>query len=182
MLETVCLATGLRFAAIARVTVDRWITCSVVDDLEFGLTPGDELVVASTICHEVRQFSSEVIINDAECDDTYRDHHTPKQYGFRSYLSIPIHRPDGSFFGTLCALDPEPNQLDAPRVLKMVRLFAKMVGDSLQTGELLEQVREELVKERHLADVQEHFIAIWPMICATRSPPFDPDCACCRGE
>lgn len=160
MLETVCLATGLRFAAIARVTTERWITCSAVDYLEFGLKPGDELVVESTICHEVRQHRDEVIINDVACDVLYRDHHTPQQYGFRSYLSIPICRPDGRFFGTLCALDPEPSRLDDIRILKMVRLFAKMIGDSLQSDELLEVAREELAQERHMSEVQEHYMAI----------------------
>lgn len=160
MLETICLATGLRFAAVSRVTEQRWITCSTIDTLDFGLAPGDELVVESTLCHEVRHCATEIIINDAECDEIYRNHHTPKQYGFRSYLSVPIHRPDGSFFGTLCALDPEPRKLDDNRILKMVRLFAQMIGDSLQVEERLQDVQEELAKERHLADVQERFMAI----------------------
>lgn len=160
MLDTVCLATGLRFAAIARVNEQRWITCSVVDHLGFGLTPGDELVVESTLCHEVRQQTSEIVINDVQCDDVYRDHHTPRTYGFRSYLSVPIFRPDGMFFGTLCALDPEPNRLDDIRILKMVRLFAQLIGDSLHAEEKLQEAQEEIAKERHLADVQEQFLAI----------------------
>ncbi|MFC0199691.1 GAF domain-containing sensor histidine kinase [Paracoccus rhizosphaerae] len=160
MLETVCLATGLRFAAIARVNEQRWITCSTIDYLDFGLEPGDELEVESTLCHEVRHQTSEIVINDVQCDEVYRDHHTPQIYGFRSYLSIPVLRPDGTFFGTLCALDPEPNRLDDPRILKMVRLFAKLVGDSLEVSERLQEVQEELVSERHLAEVQEQFMAI----------------------
>ena len=160
MLETVCLATGLRFAAIARVNEQRWITCSTIDYLDFGLTPGDELVVESTLCHEVRQLATEIIINDAECDEVYCDHRTPQQYGFRSYLSIPILRPDGSFFGTLCALDPEPNRLDDLRILKMVRLFAKIIGDGLQVEEKLQEAQAELATARHLSGMQEQFIAI----------------------
>ena len=81
MLETVCMATGLRFAAVARVNEQRWVTCSAVDYLDFGLLPGDELVVESTLCHEVRQHTSEIIINDVSCDEVYRDHPTPKAYG-----------------------------------------------------------------------------------------------------
>lgn len=160
MLETICLATGLRFAAIARVNERRWIACSVVDHLGFGLTPGDELDVESTLCHEVRAYASEIIINDVQCDDIYLDHHTPKIYGFRSYLSIPIFRPDGTFFGTLCALDSEPNRLDDERILKMVRLFAQLIGDSLHVEDKLHETQEQLAQERHLADVQERFLAI----------------------
>jgi hypothetical protein len=42
----------MRFAAVARVTEDRWIACSVHDDIAFGLKLGDELAVEATICHE----------------------------------------------------------------------------------------------------------------------------------
>lgn len=160
MLETVCLATGLRFAAIARVNEQRWITCSAVDYMDFGLKPGDELDVETTLCQEVRDHADEIVISDVQCDQVYRDHQTPRIYGFRSYLSIPILRSDGTFFGTLCALDPEPNRLDDPRVLKMVRLFAKLVGDSLQVSRRLQEAQQELVSERHLAEVQEQFMAI----------------------
>ncbi len=159
MLETVCLATGLRFAAIARVTEARWVTCLTVDRLAFGLEPGDELVVETTLCHEVRQMQAEVVIDDVQ-SSLYCNHPTPRQYGFRSYLSIPIRRADGSFFGTLCALDPEPNRLTDPRVLQMVRLFAKLVGDAIDAEERLNETRSDLQRERRLADVQEEFMAI----------------------
>ncbi len=40
ILEVVCRTTGMGFAAVARVTDDRWIACSVKDDIAFGLKPG----------------------------------------------------------------------------------------------------------------------------------------------
>ena len=51
------------FAAVARVTEDRWIACSVRDEISFGLQPGGELKVETTICHEIRQSREPVIIN-----------------------------------------------------------------------------------------------------------------------
>lgn len=160
MLEAVCAATGLRFSAVARVTNRRWITCSVVDKLEFGLRPGDELVVESTICHEVRDLASEIVIDDVLTDPQFCDHHTPKAYGFRSYLSIPILRADGSFFGTLCALDPEPNRLKDSSALAMIRLFAKLIGDVLVAEDQIGEIRRELEVERQVSGTQEEFMAI----------------------
>jgi len=49
MLDLVCRTTGMRFAAVARVTEERWIACSVRDDIKFGLKVGGELKVESTI-------------------------------------------------------------------------------------------------------------------------------------
>lgn len=46
--------TGMRFVTVARVTEDRWVTCAALDKLGFGLVPGGELPLASTICDEIR--------------------------------------------------------------------------------------------------------------------------------
>lgn len=48
LLEVVCRTTGMDFAAVARVTEDRWIACAVRDDIQFGLQPGGELKVETT--------------------------------------------------------------------------------------------------------------------------------------
>lgn len=63
------------FAAVARVTETRWVTCRSVDHIAFGLLPGDELDVESTLCHEVRQHNQEIVIDDVHSDETYVDHH-----------------------------------------------------------------------------------------------------------
>src|SRR6476620_10481093 len=55
ILDVICETTGMGFAAVARVTEDRWITCSSRDNLAFGLKPGDELQIKTTICNEIRQ-------------------------------------------------------------------------------------------------------------------------------
>src|SRR5277367_1574155 len=109
ILDIVCRTTGMRFAAVARVTEDRWIACSVRDDIAFGLKPGSELKIESTICHEIRQSGRAVIIDNVAEDAIFREHCTPAMYGFQSYISVPIRLADGSFFGTLCAIDPAPH-------------------------------------------------------------------------
>jgi len=45
ILETVMLATDMRFAAVARVTADRWVACRTVDEISFGLLEGDEIAI-----------------------------------------------------------------------------------------------------------------------------------------
>jgi hypothetical protein len=39
ILDVVCQTTGVGFSAVARVTEERWFTCSVKDDIGFGLKP-----------------------------------------------------------------------------------------------------------------------------------------------
>ena len=62
ILEVVCRTTGMGFAAVARVTDDRWVACSVNDLIGFGLKPGGELKVETTICSEIRAHHQPVVI------------------------------------------------------------------------------------------------------------------------
>ncbi|MES2707324.1 MAG: GAF domain-containing protein [Verrucomicrobiota bacterium] len=90
ILDVVCRTTGMGFAAVARVTEERWIACSVLDHIQFGLKPGEELEVETTICHEIRLNRTPVVIDHVNEDEVYRQHHTPLKYGFQSYISMPI--------------------------------------------------------------------------------------------
>jgi len=147
LLNVICQTTGMGFAAVARVTEDRWITCSVQDNVSFGLKPGDELEVKTTICHEIRQSHKAVIIDNVNEDEEFSNHHTPAIYGLQSYISVPIIRKDGSFFGTLCAIDPKPNTLKIFKVREMFNLFAELISFHLTSIE--EAVKNEtILKEK----------------------------------
>lgn len=132
ILEAACRLTGMRFAAVARVTADKWLACAVRDEIAFGLEPGGELDVRSTLCHEVGVCRRTIAIDHVSADPEFRDHHTPKLYGFQSYISSPILR-RGEFFGTLCALDPEPARPRDPAIGATFELFAELIGRHLET-------------------------------------------------
>lgn len=59
------------FAAIARVTQHRWIACEVRDEIQFGLKPGGELKVETTICNEIRNHHKAVIIDHVDKCEAY---------------------------------------------------------------------------------------------------------------
>lgn len=128
MLREICDTTGMRFAAIARVTDKRWIACQVEDRIEFGLNPGGELKIHETICDEIRDCGEAVVIDDVSDDIKWSRHPVPVIYGFKSYCSFPVYLEDGSFFGTLCALDPQPRRVSDDRVLAMFDSFARTLG------------------------------------------------------
>lgn len=137
ILDVISQTTGLGFVAVARVTSDKWLTCGVLDNLNFGLNPGDELVVESTICHEVRQADKLVVIDHVDEDKLYCNHHTPIQYGFQSYISVPITTKNSTFFGTLCALDPAPNKLNNSKVIGLFTTYAELISFHLDAIEEL---------------------------------------------
>jgi signal transduction histidine kinase len=160
ILEVICKTTGMGFAAVARVTEDRWIACSVRDEILFGLEPGGELKIETTICNEIRQSREAVVIDQVSDDAAYRGHPTPAMYGFQSYISMPIILSDGSFFGTLCAIDPKPAQLSKPEVAGMFRLFADLVAFYLDAQDRAAVSAAALWDERQAAELREQFIAV----------------------
>jgi hypothetical protein len=58
-------------------------------------------------------------------------HPVPALFGFESYASLPIFLEDGSFYGTLCMLDPNPRALSARATVGVLRKHAKRIGDLL---------------------------------------------------
>ena len=159
LLEVVCRTTGMGFSAIARVTEDRWVACAVRDEIAFGLVPGGELELTTTICNEVRQSGTEVVIDHVAQDAAFSGHPTPALYGFQSYISAPIMR-NGVFFGTLCAFDPKPAQINNVAILGMFRLFADLIGQHLETQAQLLESEAALLSEREGAELREQFIAV----------------------
>ena len=160
ILEVVCRTTGMRFSAVARVTEDRWVACAVRDEIAFGLTPGGELDVSTTLCDEVRSGEQPVVIANVAEDDTYCTHQTPRTYGFQSYISVPIRLPEGALFGTLCALDPRPTPIDTPEIISTFQLFADLIGFHLATHEQLAAGERALSDERRRTELRDQFIAV----------------------
>jgi len=160
ILEVVCRSTGMGFAAVARVTEQRWVCCAVRDEIEFGLVPGGELEVETTICHEIRQSHEAVVIDNVADDDAYCGHHTPAKYGFQSYISMPIILADGTFFGTLCAIDPRPARLNTPQTVGMFKLFAELIATHLEAVDRLAASEARLLNERETSELREQFIAV----------------------
>jgi signal transduction histidine kinase len=160
ILDLVCRITGLGFAAVARVTEDRWIACSVKDDIAFGLKPGGELEVGTTICNEIREHGNPVVFGDAANDPQWCLHHTPAKYGIRSYISVPITLSNGEFFGTLCAIDPKPAQLDKPEILTTFKLLADLIALHMEMNARLVRSEAALLDELDAARLREQFIAV----------------------
>jgi signal transduction histidine kinase len=160
ILNVICRTTGMGFAAVARVTPERWICCAVRDEMDFGLKPGGELKVETTICHEIRQSQKAVAIDGVSQDQVYCGHHTPGMYGFQSYISVPIILNDGSFFGTLCALDPRPARLNNPETIETFNLFAELIGNHLNALERLKRSEATPLDERQTSELRGQFIAV----------------------
>ena len=160
ILEVFARITGMRFTAIARVTDTEWTACAVYDRINFGLKPGGKLVLESTICNEIRQHHQPVIFGHASKHPHFSTHATPRIYGLESYVSVPIFFSDGSFFGTLCAIDPEPAKLDDPTLLATLQLFTKLIASQYEAELKRLQAENALLSAQEAARLREQFVAV----------------------
>ena len=159
ILQAVTHLTGMRFAAVSRVTETSWTACAVHDSLDFGLKPGGGLLLETTLCSEIRKHHQPIAFGKASADPHFSQHPCPKLYGFESYISVPILRADGRFFGTLCALDPLPAKLDQS-VVRTLELFAELIASQLDMECRLEQSDGALLAAADTAKLRDQFIAV----------------------
>jgi signal transduction histidine kinase len=73
---------------------------------------------------------------------------------------MPIRLSDGSFFGTLCAIDPDPHRLNTPQTISMFEMFADVIGYHLSTIDRMNSAEASLSDERKTAILREQFIAV----------------------
>jgi signal transduction histidine kinase len=160
LLKVICQNTGMGFAAVARVTDGTWTACAVEDTIQFGLKPGGQLKVETTLCSESRMARQPVVIDRASTDPVYFNHHTPRMYNIESYISVPIIHTNGEYFGNLCAIDPRPAVVSDARVVAMFTAFADLIARQLENEDRQERTESALQSERATAELREQFIAV----------------------
>lgn len=160
ILSVLTEATGLRVALVSRMTDETWAAGAVRDTMGFGLEAGGELDLDKTLCREVRISGRPVVFDHASVDPVYSQHPVPAMYGIESYISVPIQRPDGEFFGTLCAFDSEPRRVSDPKTVRLFTVVADLLAEQLLFERHREHEQEALRRERETAKLREQFIAV----------------------
>jgi len=160
LLAVLCEITGMRLAVVAHVTDTTWTACAVQDHIDFGLKRGGQLERDTTVCFQSRTARAGIFIEQASIDPVYRDHPALKRHMFESHASVPIILSDGSYFGNLCAVDPNPTKLKQPRILSMFSRFAALIASELDGQYRREREHSALLDERAVGELREQFIAI----------------------
>ena len=99
-----------------------------------------------------------ILINDARAAPAFTDHPALRLYGIQSYIAVPLTRRDGSYFGTLCAFDPQPTDLTEDN-FEIFHLLANLIAFELEADEAerrAREVAERLAQQsRELARLEE---------------------------
>src|SRR6202051_20629 len=157
LLAVLCETTGMRFAAVARVTGKIWTACAVQDDIQLGVRAGGQLALRTNLAFESQASRTPIVVEHASTDPRYRSNADPRIYQIESYISVPIFLPSGRYFGNLCALDPRPIKAAGPHILSMFNRFSALIAAELENQLQREQEQIALLDA---SELREQFIAI----------------------
>ena len=73
---------------------------------------------------------------------------------------MPIVRPDGVYFGNLCAIDPSPKLLSDAKTVGMFQNFAELIGRQLALEQRQEETEQALRDSRQDTELRDQFIAV----------------------
>ncbi len=143
---------GFGLWMVTRVRGDDWIVLQA-RDFDFDVLPGMVFHWGDSYCiHMVQEEGPRIAPRSREIP-AYAKAKLELLKPIEAYIGVPITLSNGELFGTLCAFDTEPQPDSILHDLKMVELFAAMLG-KLVEGELkaLNQLRS---KERDIAPADQ---------------------------
>lgn len=144
---------GFNLWMITRTEGDDWIVLQSEDN-GYNVQPGQVFRWADSFCSHMVQGKAPRIAPRSEDVQLYVNAPIGKQVEIKAYIGQPLTKEDGSLFGTLCAIDPQPQSEAIMKEAGLIDLLGQMLSYILQ-GELreVEQIRQrERFKEEALSD------------------------------
>ncbi|MBA3530832.1 MAG: GAF domain-containing protein [Ardenticatenales bacterium] len=118
---------GLKTAFLAETSNNRFLSIAVQDHGGCSLAEGQSFPLEETYCSRVVSSGKPMIVKDARNDPEFANLATTTELNIGSYVGVPIFRANGSVYGTLCAIDPEPYSFQAEQVEQMM-VLSRLLG------------------------------------------------------
>jgi diguanylate cyclase (GGDEF)-like protein len=122
---------GFRLWMITRTEGDDWIVLQS-EDHGYGVAAGAVFRWSDSFCSEMVKGNGPRIAPCANLVPAYADAPIGRQVDIQAYVGLPLTRADGSLFGTLCAIDPEPQSPAIEAELELVEVLAALLSTVLQ--------------------------------------------------
>ncbi len=130
---------GFRLAMMTRVSGEDWIVLNAADG-GYGVKAGDVYTWSDSFCSRMVAGYGPMISANVGAVPVYQEAPVADTLDIACYLGIPICRSDGSLFGTICAIDPEPRneviEADLPEILYECKLLGTVLNGELQREDI----------------------------------------------
>ncbi|GAB4343272.1 MAG: sensor domain-containing diguanylate cyclase [Cyanophyceae cyanobacterium] len=122
---------GFQLWMVARTEGEDWIVLQAHDH-GYGIQGGQSLPWDDSFCSRMVAGLGPQVAPSVEEVEVYCNAPIAQRLAIGAYIGVPIHRADGSFFGTLCAIDPLPQPPEIQRELEFVYLMARLLVTFLE--------------------------------------------------
>lgn len=142
---------GFQLWMFTRIEGEHWIVLQAADR-GYAIQPGHVFRWADSFCFRMVRGEGPRIAPRSRDIPAYVSAPIDQLVQIGAYIGVPLGREDGKLFGTLCAIDPEPQPDTIVEMLPIVELYAQLLSTILNT-ELRGQEAERKL-EHALADAQ----------------------------
>lgn len=121
---------GFGLWMITRTEGDEWIVLQVEDN-GYGVTSGNVFQWADSFCYQMVQGNGPRIAPDSDLVDSYVTAPIGRQVPIKAYIGVPLTNPDGTLFGTLCAIAPAVQPHAITQEIELIELLAGLLSTIL---------------------------------------------------
>ena len=142
VLSTLSARFGFGLWMITRTEGADWIVLQTDDSQcpsEYRIAEGNVFNWVDSYCSRMADGLGPRVTENAQQTRAYHDAAINQAVQIGAYIGVPIHNSDGSLFGTLCAIDPQPQNpsihQDLPLIETMARLLSSILAHDLKAIE-----------------------------------------------
>lgn len=121
---------GFDLWMMTRTDGQDWIVLQV-EDHGYNVKEGSMFRWADSFCSRMVLGLGPRVAPCAQEIPTYAAAPIGRQVAIGAYIGVPIHNADGSLFGTLCAIDPTPQNDLVEKDLPWIELLSRLLGTIL---------------------------------------------------
>jgi EAL domain-containing protein (putative c-di-GMP-specific phosphodiesterase class I) len=107
----------------------------------FELREGGRQALEDSYCSRLATGVFPNLFQDTRDDPRARDLPVTEERGIRSYIGVPLHRPDGTLYGTLCGLGGRPRPDLADDEIATLAAFGQRISPLLSSAHLAASTR-----------------------------------------
>lgn len=145
VLDYLRVRIDLRLWMVTRTEGDDWLALATRD--KAGLVcPGNVFKWQDSFCYHMVAGRGPRIAPDASRVEVYSNSPIARTIRIGSYVGVPIMRADGSLFGTLCGIDPQPQPEDITAYQPLIELLSRQLATLFEFENQFE--REQRLRER----------------------------------
>lgn len=139
---------GFKLWMVTRTDGNEWIVL-FAEDNGYGVKAGQVYSWAEMLCSRMVEGQGPNIAPDVAQEPGYASAPIHDKISVGAYVGVPLRRADGTLFGTLCAIDPEPQPERIRDERDMVVLMGELLGGLLEA----ELAGTEAVRKAERSDV-----------------------------